>query len=111
MAVGSEHAVTVSRVNIAASSTGVTNLVAAQTGKKIKVINLALIANAAVNVKFQSHVTPTDITGLFYLAANGGFVLPYSDVGWFATIAGEALDINLSGSIAVGGVLHYILVT
>ena len=69
---------------------------------------VALIANAAVNVKFQSHTTPTDLTGLFYLAANGGFVLPYNEAGWFSTLAGEALDINLSGAIAVGGVVGYI---
>ena len=111
MAVGSAHGVTVSRINIAASSSGANVLLAAQTGKKIKVVNLALMASAAVNVKFQSHTTPTDITGLFDLAANGGFVLPYSDIGWFATRSGEGLDINLSGANAVGGVLHYILVT
>jgi len=66
-----------------------------------------LVANAAVNVKFQSRTAPTDVSGLFYLAANGGFVLGNSDGGWFQTLPGEALDINLSGAVPVGGVLVY----
>lgn len=93
---------------ITASSSGVTNILALVAGKKIRVLSLTLVANAAVNVKFQSHVTPTDLTGLFYLGANGGFVLNFSPTGHFETITGEALDINLSGAVAVGGVLTYI---
>lgn len=93
---------------IVASASGATTIVAAVTSKKIRVIAMQLVANAAVNVKWQSHVTPTDKTGLAYLAANGGYVLPYNPVGWFETIAGEALDINLSGAVAVGGSLTYI---
>jgi hypothetical protein len=93
---------------IVASSSGATTIVAAVTSKKIRVVALKLIANAAVNAKWQSHVTPTDKTGLSYLAANGGEVLPYNPVGWFETVSGEALDINLSGAVAVGGHLTYI---
>lgn len=95
-------------VAVAVSSSGVTTLVAAVAEKKLRVTSLALVANAAVNVKFQSHVVPTDLTGLFYLAANGGFILPPSPDGWFVTLAGEALDINLSAAVAVGGVLGYL---
>jgi hypothetical protein len=93
---------------IVASSSGATTIVAAVTSKKIRVVALQVIANAAVNVKWQSHVTPTDLTGLAYLAANGGYVLPYNPVGWCETVSGEALDINLSGAIAVGGFLTYV---
>jgi hypothetical protein len=93
---------------ITASSSGATTIVAAVTSKKIRVIALKLVANAAVNVKWQSHVTPTDKTGLSYLAANGGEVLPANQWGWFETITGEALDINLSGAVAVGGHLTYV---
>jgi len=93
---------------ITASSSGVTNLLALVSSKKLRVLSLALVANGTVNVKFQSHVTPTDITGLFYLVANTGFVLPYNPLGWFQSISGEALDINLSASIAVGGTFTYV---
>jgi hypothetical protein len=93
---------------ITASASGVTTLVAAVTNKKIRVISIVLVANAAVNVKFQSHVTPTDITGLLYLGANGGFAPGYNPLGHFQTISGEALDINLSSAVAVGGWLTYV---
>jgi hypothetical protein len=93
---------------IAVSSSGATTIVAAVTSKKIRVVALQYVCNAAVNVKFQSHVTPTDKTGLAYNGANGGIVLPYNPVGWFETVAGEALDINLSGAVAVGGSLTYL---
>ena len=93
---------------ISTSSSGASQVVAAVTSKKIRVLRLSLIANAAVNVKFQSHVTPTDLTGLYYLGANGGWVEPFCAVGLFETVAGEALDINLSGAVAVGGCLTYV---
>lgn len=92
---------------IAESTSGVSELIAAVATKRIVVRALYLVANDAVNVKFQSHTTPTDLTGLAYLAQNGGLVLPYSGSGWFQTIAGEALDINLSAAIAVGGAIVY----
>lgn len=93
---------------LTASASGVTTLVAAVAAKKLRVLALSLVANGSVNAKFQSHVTPTDKSGLYYLAANGGFVLPVNQFGWFETIAGEALDINLSGAVAVGGNIVYI---
>lgn len=98
---------------ITASAGGATQIVAPATlngtSRKIRVVSYVLIANAAVNVKFQSHVTG-DLTGLLYLAANGGAVAPFSPVGWFETVLGEALDINLSGGIPVGGHLTYTLI-
>lgn len=101
-------ALTPANAKIALSATG--TVVALVSSKKIRVLALAVIANAAVNVNLQSHTTTATATGLFYLAANGGFVLPFNPVGWFDTVAGEALDIALSGSIAVGGTLTYVAV-
>lgn len=95
---------------IAASTSGVSTLVALVAAKRIRVLAISLVANAAVNAKFQSSVTPTDITGLYYLAANGGFILPFNQAGWFQTVSGEALTINLSAAIAVGGSITYITV-
>jgi hypothetical protein len=89
------------------SSSGASTLVAAVTSKRIVVYSLYLVADGAVGVKFQSHTTPTDLTGLASVAANGGLVLPFNQDGWFRTASGEALDINLSDAVAVGGVLKY----
>lgn len=92
---------------ISASGSGNNTLVAAVTGKKIRVISLALMAAAAVNAKLQTGAGGTDLTGLFYPAANGGFVLPYNEGGWCETASGALLNLNLSGAVAVGGVVTY----
>lgn len=93
---------------IAASASGNNTAVAAVTSKKIRVLGLWLIANGSVNAKFQSGAGGTDLTGLAYLVANTGFVLPYNPAGWFETATTTLLNINLSAAIAVGGSLVYI---
>lgn len=93
---------------ITASSSGVTNVVAAVTSKKIRVLAFVLTSNAAVNAKFQSHVTPTDLTGLLYMGASGVLPGAYNPKGHFQTLSGEALDINLSGAVTVGGWMIYV---
>ena len=93
---------------IAASSSGNNTLVAAVAGKKIRVVGLWLISNGTVNVKFQSGAGGTDLTGLAYLVANAGMVLPFNPAGWFETAAATLLNANLSAAIAVGGSLAYI---
>lgn len=93
---------------ITASSSGATTIVAAVSSKKIRVLQWIVTTNAAVNFKWQSHVTPTDLTGLYYSGAQGGAGGSFCHVGHFETIAGEALDINLSGAVAVGGSLVYV---
>ena len=93
---------------ITASASGATQIVAAVGGKRIRVLRMSLMANGTVNVKWQSHVTPTDLTGLYYLVANTGWVEGYCPVGVFQTVSGEALDINLSANVAVGGSLVYV---
>lgn len=93
---------------ISASSSGNNTLVAAVASKKIRVLALWLTSNGAVNVKFQSGASGTDLTGLGYEAANTGIVLPFSPVGWFETASNTLLNANLSGAVAVGGSLVYI---
>jgi hypothetical protein len=92
-------------IAVAASGT----VIPAVAGKMLRVLALKLMANGAVNAKWQSHVGPTDLTGLSYYTNPGdGEVLPFNPLGWFQTIAGEALDINLSAAVAVGGHLTYV---
>lgn len=94
---------------ITASSSGATTIVAAVTSKKIRVLAWDTTVNAAVNFKWQSHVTPTDLTGLYYTGGQGGGVArSFNPIGYFETVAGEALDINLSSAVAVGGCLTYV---
>lgn len=93
---------------IAASTSGNNTLVAAVTSKKIRVLGLYLVSNGSVNAKFQSGASGTDLTGLAYLVANTGFVLPFNAVGWFETASNALLNLNLSNAIAVGGALVYV---
>ncbi len=94
---------------VTASASGATTSVAAVSLKKIRVLQWIVSVNAAVNFKWQSHVIPTDLTGLFYTGGQGqGVGGAWNPGGHFETIVGEALDINLSGSVAVGGTLTYI---
>lgn len=104
-------AITPSYAVISTSASGASTVVSAVTSKKLRVLNYTLVANGAVNVKFQSSSGPTDKTGLLYLAANGGVSSPDSPRGLFETAAGSSLNINLSGAVAVGGHLSYIEVT
>lgn len=92
---------------ISASSSGDNTLVTGVASKKLRVLSYVLVANAAVNAKFQS-ATGGDISGLLYCAANTGASSGFSPVGHFQTAAGEDLQLNLSGAVAVGGHLTYI---
>ncbi len=93
---------------ISASTSGDNTLVTAVASKKVRVVALTLVANAAVNAKFQSGAGGTDLTGLFYLASTTGIVLPFNPVGWFETASNTLLNLNLSGAVAVGGCLTYV---
>jgi hypothetical protein len=93
---------------IAASTSGNNTILAAVTGKKIRVLSLWLISNGTVNVKFQSAAGGTDLSGLAYLVANTGMVLPFNPAGWMETASAALLNLNLSAAIAVGGGFTYI---
>jgi len=70
---------------IAASTSGNNTIVAAVTGKKIRVLAYNFIANGTVNAKFQTAAGGTDLTGLKYCVANSGLVAPFNPVGWFSS--------------------------
>lgn len=100
--------VTVKFASIAASTSGNNTIVALVSGKKIRVLSMWLVASGAVNAKFQSGASGTDLSGLAYLIANTGMVLPYNPAGWCETASGALLNLNLSAATAVGGGLSYI---
>lgn len=91
--------------SVAAASSGDNAIVAAVTGAKIRVLSYVLSAAGTVNAKWRS--ATTDKSGLLYMVANT--VVPAgSPAGLFETAAGEALNLNLSGAIAVGGHITYV---
>jgi hypothetical protein len=93
---------------ISTSSSGDTTLVAADATRKIKVVSYVVVAASAVSVKFKS--ASNDVTGAEPFAANGGAaVLGTTFAHLFETVANQALVINLSGAVAVGGHFSYFL--
>jgi hypothetical protein len=88
------------------SASGQAALVAAVTGKRIRIISMHFIAAAAVTVKFQS--ASTDLTGAESYSASGGLVLNENKTGHMQTAVGEAFNINLGGAVNVAGSLSYI---
>ena len=95
---------TVQYAPINATNSGNTQVVGAVSGKRIRVIAYAVIANATVSIKFQSGTT--DITGSMRVVEGGGIAHAY-DGGLFETAVGQALNINLSTNATVGGYIVY----
>lgn len=96
---------------IAVSTSGDNAIVAAVAGKKVRVKSWELSngAASAQNAKWRSGTT--DLTGLFYSTAIGPMGDQEAPAGdfLFETAAGSALNLNLSASTAVGGVVEYTL--
>ena len=90
------------------ASSGDNEIVAAVTGKKVRVLALFLVASGAVTARFESGSGGTALTGQMSLAANGGFVLPFNPVGWFETASATLLNLELSGATSVDGSLVYV---
>jgi hypothetical protein len=86
-------------------------IIAAVAGKKIRVLGFFLVAAGAVNARFESDTGGTALTGVMTLAAAGdGVSSGFSPAGWFETVAGELLNLELSGAVSVDGALTYVLV-
>lgn len=99
-------AVTPAFATVAASSSGDNTIVSGTASTKIRVLSYVIVANAAVNAKWQGS-TVGDLTGLAYLAANTGVSSGYNPLGHFEAPSGEDLQLNLSGAVAVGGHITY----
>lgn len=89
------------------ASSGDNTVVAAVAGYRIRVTSLFLVAAGAVTVRFESAAGGTALTGVMTVAANGILVLPYNPDGWFQTVAGELLNLELGGAVSVDGALTY----
>ena len=102
----------IKRAAIAAATSGNNTLLAAVTGKKIRVLSIAIVAGAAGNIYFESAAGGTVIfggsTNKICLAANGGFVLPHNPAGWFETAAAALLNMNASSTGPFSGGFTYV---
>ena len=85
---------------------GTTNLVAAVSGKRVKVYSYAAVASGAGTVQFKT-TGGSAITGAMSFAANGGISCPSGTDPWFQTALSGGLDIVTSG--AVEGHIAYVI--
>ena len=108
VAYGGGHEATIKQAFVNATAAGNTQVIAAVTGKKLRVL-WVLVGNsgsAVVDVNFQSSASA--ITATQPLAVDGGF-MANCQPSWFCeTVAGEALNVNLSALGAVAVTLGYI---
>jgi hypothetical protein len=99
---------------ITASANGDNVVVAAVPGRRIRVLTFVLSFSAAVNAKFLDGAGGSALSGLYYgLGATApGFSSDGTTDhrGIFTTSVGNALVLNLSGAIPVGGHVIYELV-
>lgn len=95
------------RVKIDAGVNGNNTIVAAVTGKIIRVYQVILMSDAALTVRFQSGAGGTDLTGNMPLAANVGFSSGWCPVGHFETTEGVLLNLFTSAIGNVDGWLVY----
>ena len=93
---------------IAVSAAGDNTVVTAVLGKKIRVLGVVLVAGGGANtVRFESGFGGTALTGLIVLDANGQYPLQLNGFGWFETVAGELLNLELAVATGVNGCLVY----
>jgi hypothetical protein len=99
----------IKRAVIDHATSGDNTIVPAVTGKKIRVLSFCFQAAGAVTVRFESTAGGTALTGQMTQGAAGdGQVRNYNPLGWFETVAGELLNMELSAAVSVDGDLQYI---
>jgi hypothetical protein len=86
-----------------ASTAATHEVVAAVSGKKIRVVGFFVTAAAALNVQFKSAGT-----SICANLAISGVAQGYCPHGWFETAAGEALNMTLDTGTATSAQVVYV---
>jgi hypothetical protein len=95
------------QADISISASGDNTVVAAVSGRPIKVHQIFLVANAAVNVKFKDGASSDLNATAINLSSGGAITLQYTGQPWWVTTVGNAFIINLSGAVACTGRVYY----
>jgi hypothetical protein len=99
----------IKRAAIDVATSGNNTLVAAVTGKKIRVLAAVFtMTGTAVTIRFEDGADGTALTGQMGPTAGQTIVLPFNPVGWFETSDATLLNMELSGGQSVDGALVYI---
>lgn len=95
---------------IAASQTDSVLVAASGTAKIVVtsvIINQGDTTPSTVTFNSKGAGAGTAISPPFKAAANGGFVLPFNEAGWFATNAGEALTVTTGAGSNTAVIVTY----
>lgn len=104
-----DTAVIVKRAIIDAAGSGNNTVVAAVTGKKIRVLAAYFtMTGTAVTIRWESGADGTALSGQMTPTQGSTIVLPYNPHGWFETAASTLLNLELGGAQSVDGGLVYI---
>jgi hypothetical protein len=95
---------------IDAAGSGDNTLVAAVTGKKIRVLAASLQSGGTkTTARFEDGAGGTALTGQYTLEEDGApLLLPFNPAGWFETTAATLLNLELGGAIQHSGCLIYV---
>ncbi len=95
---------------INAASSGDNTVVAAVSGKKLRVLQYTFVCAAATDVTWKSGTGTgaVALSGTMSIAANSGLSTAFSPVGLFETAAGSALNLYLSAANQTSGTLVYL---
>lgn len=92
-----------------AASSGDNTIVAAVTGKKIRVLAGSLtMTGTLVTIRWESGAGGTALTGQMQPLAGHTITMPYSPVGHFQTAASTLLNLELGGAQSVDGWIVYV---
>lgn len=94
---------------ISVSTSGDNTIVVAVAGFRVRVVRYSFKVAAAVNVTWKSSVAGA-LTGPLVCSAAGDGIAEREPAGIVQTAIGEALVLNLSGGVSVGGSVTYTLV-
>ena len=100
--------VTPKYVSISANTSGDNTILAAVTGKKIRILSLVIVSAGTVNIRLESGAGGTALTGVMPLVVNNSLVWPLNQYGYTETAAATLLNLELSAGVAVTGCLTYI---
>lgn len=96
------------RICISVASSGNNTVLAAVTGKSIRILSGHLSFSGTCNLKFQSGAGGTDISKLYYGVAGTNVPINFSPLGHYETAASALLNAALSASVAVDINLTYV---
>ncbi len=90
-------------------STGDNTLVSAVAGKKILMISCIIISAGEVGIRFEDGAsTGTYLSGIMPLTSNSGFTAPFNEGGWLIGSTNTLLNLELSGTVDIDGMLTYV---